>query len=47
MVIGLPLGGGGGLFWQPGMPDGIFANQKFQFGFIFGVPLCGNRWYIL
>jgi hypothetical protein len=29
------------------MPDGIFANQKFQFGFIFGVPLCGNRWYIL
>jgi hypothetical protein len=31
----------------PGLPDGIFPNQKSQFGSNFGGPWNGKGWYIL
>jgi hypothetical protein len=35
-----------GWFW-PGLPDGLFSNQKFQIWVNSGGPLHGKCWYIL
>jgi hypothetical protein len=32
---------------DPGLPDGLFSNQKSQIWVNFGVPLNGKCWYIL
>jgi hypothetical protein len=32
---------------EPGLPDGLFSNQKSQIGVNFGGPLNGKCWYIL
>jgi hypothetical protein len=32
---------------MPGLPDGLFSNQKFQIWVNFGGPLNGKYWCIL
>jgi hypothetical protein len=32
---------------RPGLPDGLFSNQKSQIWVNFGGPLNGKCWYIL
>jgi hypothetical protein len=46
--LGGKLGGGGGWASTPGLPDGIFSNQKNKTFFVnFGGPCNVRCWYIL